>query len=213
MPLIFSRIRNVLFLVSAVSLLCACSTATGPGTRFYVLTPLDPGAALTSDMDRKGTLSVEVASLHLPQYLERPQIVTRSSKNRLELAEYHQWGGNLRKNMMRVLALNLSRLLATPHIVIYPYRPSISTDFRVELEVMRFERDFDGKVRLSAQWRLLSGKDRKPLKTRIAELESTVSSEKGDFEDTISAMSKLFGELSQIIGGAILKQLSERPDN
>jgi uncharacterized lipoprotein YmbA len=205
MPLLFLRIRIVMFLVLAGSFLCGCITTTTPATRFYVLNPLDPGVNLVSEIDRKGALSVEVASLRLPQYLERPQIVTRSGENRLELAEYHQWGGNLRKNMMRVLAQNLSRLLATPHIAIYPNRPTISPDFSLELEVMQFEMDSDRQVRLSAQWRLSSGKDRKPLTTRITDLASPVCQKGEDFEHTVSTMSKLFGELSQIIGSAILE--------
>jgi uncharacterized lipoprotein YmbA len=205
MPLLFLRIRIILFLVLAGSFLCGCIMTTPPTTRFYVLNPLDPGVNLISQIDRKGALSVEVASIRLPQYLERPQIVTRSGENRLELAEYSQWGGNLRKNMMRVLAQNLSRLLATPHIAIYPHRPTISPDFLVEMEVMHFERDSDGQVRLSAQWRLARGKDRKPLTTKITDLTSPVCQKGGDLEHTVSAMSKLFGELSQIIGNAILE--------
>jgi uncharacterized protein len=213
MPLLFLRIRIVLFLLLAGSFLCGCLSTPPPGTRFYVLNPLDPGVNPISEIDRKGALSVEVASLRLPQYLERPQIVTRSSKNRLELAEYRQWGGNLRKNMMRVLAQNLSRLLATPHIAIYPHRPTISPDFRVDLEVMHFERDSDGQVRLSAQWRLSTGNDRKPLTTRISDLASPIVQDGGDFEHTVSAMSKLFGELSQIIGSAIVENVRGRPDS
>jgi uncharacterized lipoprotein YmbA len=213
MPLLFLRIRIVLFFILAGIFLCGCLTTTTPATRFYLLNPLGPGENLTSEIDLKDELSVEVASLRLPQYLERPQIVTRSSKNRLELAEYHQWGGNLRKNMMRVLAQNLSRLLATPHIAISPHRPTISPDFRVELEVMQFERDFDEQVRLSAQWRLSRGKDLKLLTTRITDLASPVSRKKGDFEHTVSAMSKLFGELSQIIGSEILKYVHGRPES
>ncbi|MBW1707611.1 MAG: membrane integrity-associated transporter subunit PqiC [Deltaproteobacteria bacterium] len=211
MPLLFLRIRIVLFLVLAGSFLCSCITTSHPATRFYVLNPLDPGVSLVSEIEQKGALSVEVASLRLPQYLERPQIVTRCSKNRLELSEYRQWGGNLRKNMMRVLARNLSRLLASPHIAIYPHRPTIPPDFRVELEVMQFERDPGGQVRLSAQWRLSSGKNRKPLTTRITDLASPVSLKGGDFEHTVAAMSKLFGELSQIIGSAILEHVHGRP--
>ena len=213
MPLLFLRIRIVLFLVLAGSFLCGCLSTTTSATRFYVLNPLDPGVSPISEIDRKDALSVEVASLRLPQYLERPQIVTRSSKNRLELAEYRQWGGNLRKNMMRVLAQNLSRLLATPHIAIYPHRPITSPDFRVDLEVMHFERDSDGQVRLSAQWRLSGGNDRKPLTTRITELASPIFQKEGDFEHTVSAMSKLFGELSQIIGSAILEYVHGRPES
>jgi uncharacterized lipoprotein YmbA len=200
---------KVLAVILAGMVLCGCSSA--PATRFYVLNPLDPGLHLAADADHKAPLSVEVASLRLPQYLERPQIVTRSSASRVELAEFEQWGGNLRKNMMRVLAQNLSRLLATPHISVSPNSPRVSPDFRVEVEVTKFERDPDGKVRLSAWWRLSGGEDQKPLTTKITDLESPMIPGGPDLEPTVSAMSTLWGELSQRIGQAIWERVQSRP--
>ena len=213
MVISFLRFRLFLVFVLTGSVLSGCMGRTPPATRFYVLNPLDLGSSLVNETDRKDPLSVEVGSLRLPQYLERPQIVTRSSGNRLELAEYRQWGGNLRKNMARVLAKNLSQLLATPNIAISPYRPPAPPDFRVELEVMQFERVSDGRVKLSAQWRLSRGKDLKPLSTRITELASPMLPAGTDMEHTVSAMSTLVGELSQIIGQAILKHVREGADS
>lgn len=208
----FLRIRLIFVFVLAGGFLTACVTTTTPATRFYVLNPLTPDAGLASDAGLNSKLSVEVTSLRLPQYLERPQIVTRSSGNRLELAEFHQWGGNLRKNMMRVLAKNFSRFLATPNITICPHRPSIPPDFLVELEVMQFERDSHGQVRFSTQWRLSRGKDRMPLATHMTDLSSATVSAGPDFEHTVSAMSTLLGELSQIIGREIVKNVNRSPD-
>ena len=111
--------------------------------------------------------------------------------------------------MMRVLAKNLSRLLATPRIVISPHRPPTPPEFRVELEVMRFERDSDNRVKLWVQWRLSRGGDRKPLSTRITELESVAISSESELEHTVSAMSKLVGELSRVIGETILQHAAE----
>tara|TARA_B100000315_G_scaffold252448_1_gene289274 strand:+ start:4674 stop:5309 length:636 start_codon:yes stop_codon:yes gene_type:complete len=204
----FLQIRLSIVFVLAGSFLSGCVTTDTPTTRFYVLNPLDSGVSILSNADQNDSLSVEVASLRLPQYLERPQIVTRSSRNQLQLAEFHQWGGNLRKNMMRVLAKNLSQLLGTTHIAISPHRPPTPSDFLVELEVMQFERDSDGKVRLSAQWRLTRGKDQKPLAIQITNLTSPAIPTDRDFEQTVSDMSSLMGELSQIIGREILKNVN-----
>tara|TARA_B100000959_G_C14772315_1_gene538019 strand:- start:48 stop:683 length:636 start_codon:yes stop_codon:yes gene_type:complete len=197
-----------LVLILAGNFLSGCVTTDTPSTRFYILNPIDSGASLVSKTNRKDSLSVEVASIRLPQYLERPQIVTRSSGNQLKLAEFHQWGGNLRKNMMRVLANNFSQLLSTTHVAISPHRPPTPSDFRVELEVMQFERDSDGKVRLSTQWRLSRGRDQNPLAIQITDLTSEKIHTESDFEQTVSVMSSLMGELSQIISREILKNIN-----
>lgn len=204
---LFLQTRLFLVFMLAGSFLSGCVTADTRSTRFYILNPLDSVASLVSESNQEGSLSVEVASLRLPQYLERPQIVTRSGGNRLKLAEFHQWGGNLRKNMIRVLAKNLSQLLATPNITIGPHRPPTPPDFRVELDVTQFERDSDGQVRLSVQWHLQRGKDQKLLTTRITGLASPTVQTGPNFDQTVSAMSALIGELSQIIGREILDHI------
>jgi uncharacterized lipoprotein YmbA len=206
----FLRTWLVPVFVLAGSFLSGCIATTTTTTKLYVLNPLDSGASLVSKADQKDSLSIEIASLRLPQYLERPQIVTRSGENRLELGEYHRWGENLKKNMVRVLSKNLSQLLATPNIAIAPHHPPTSPDFRVELEVMQFERNSDGHVRLTARWLISRGKDRQPLVTQITDLASPVVHTGPDYALTVAAMNTLFGELSQIIGQEILKQVHER---
>jgi uncharacterized lipoprotein YmbA len=150
-------------------------------------------------------LSVEIAPLRLPQYLNRPQIVTRTGGNELELAEFHQWGGNLAKNMTRVLARNLAQLLATPDIAIFPNRPPAPDGVRIEVEVLQFERAPDDRVHFSAQWRLLKGRDRAPLLTRITDLVSPAVDTTIGLDETVAAMSALLGELSDIIARAALE--------
>lgn len=210
MPFSSSKIGKIAYFLLAGCLLSGCVSSNTPATKFYVLNPLEPGEGLLKNIEQKERLSVEVASLRLPQYLERPQIVTRSTGNRLELAEFQQWGGNLRKNMMRVLAKNLSQLLATPNVFLSPHQPQTPPDFRIDLEVMKFERDPDGKVRLSVQWILSRGQDRKPLTIQMTDLTSQEGQTESDLENTVSSMSALMGELSVIISREILKTIRER---
>ncbi len=204
------RTVKISYTLVAGCLLWGCISSNTPATKFYVLNPLEPGQSLLKDTDPEGPLTVEVASLRLPQYLERPQIVTRSTSNRVELAEFHQWGGNLRKNMMRVLAKNLSQLLATPNVFLSPHQPQSPPDFRIDIEVMKFERDPDGKVRLSVQWILSKGLDRKPLTTRMTDLTGQEEQADSDLETTVSSMSALMGELSVIISREIVNNMRKQ---
>ena len=75
---------------------------------------------------------VVVAAVRLPEYLERPQLVTRSGDNRLQLEEFHQWGGNLGKDLTRVMAENLSLLLGSDAVVAAPHTQRTRPDYRVE---------------------------------------------------------------------------------
>jgi uncharacterized protein len=197
----------LLILIFAI---CSCVKTDAPAVRYYLLTPTIDAKDTHKIPNAGEPLQIEIASLRLPQYLERPQIVSRSSENRLEFAEFHQWGGNLRKNMIRVLAQNLSNLLATPNMVISPHRPLKSPDYRIEIEVMHFEKNSQGRIWFSTRWRLSRGAREEALAANMTDLISDANLKTKDFDHAVSTMSGLMGELSRIIGKAILNQAAGR---
>ncbi len=174
-----------------------------PETRFYILNALPPAEPLRQGGGDDPVL--EIASLTLPQYLERPQIVTRPSANRLDIDEFHRWGGNLRKNLSRVMATNLSRLLATPHVLVVPHLSQDPIDYRLQLEVTGFERGPGNTVRLTANWTLIDMRRNKTALVRFSDLSQSVEDPQ-DMDETVAAMASLLGRLSRQIAEAILAQ-------
>jgi uncharacterized protein len=194
------------FAIAAFALALAVALATGcssvPPVRFYVVTPLaGPAPAARAPGPR-----VVVAAVRLPEYLERPQLVTRSGDNRLQLEEFHQWGGNLAKDLTRVMAENLSLLLGSDAVVAAPHTLRVRPDYRVEIEVLRFERAGDARVHLTAKWWLQRGADGTPLASPTTALESAPLPEAASVELTVAAMSGVYGELSRVIAQAVARQ-------
>ncbi|OOZ41951.1 hypothetical protein BOW53_01930 [Solemya pervernicosa gill symbiont] len=188
---------------SLLGLLLAALVGCGGSTlphRYYVINAA-PAEAASEVVNKQRVL--QVGSLRLPQYLDRPQLVTRHSGNRLAMAEHHQWGGNLRKDMIRVLAKNLSIMLETPHLYIAPQQPSGRLDVRIDVEVMSFEREADGQVAITAQWRLISG-DGSEIETRFTSHKSPVLLSEEDYEGTVAQMSRVFSAMSREIANAII---------
>lgn len=190
--------------------LAGCSRALAPPVRYYVLNPLEPSAEAVADAATP--LSVSLAVLRLPRHLERPQIVTRSTGNRLEVAERSRWGGSLKDNVMQVLARNLSILVPTTDITVAPRLTPAAADFVLEVEVLRFERGEGGRVRLSAMWRLFGGAERKLLVSRVSEMASPPVPLAGTLEPTVAAMGDLLGQLSRRIAESIRQQASAGRD-
>jgi uncharacterized lipoprotein YmbA len=187
-------------LALAAALAAGCASA--PPVRFYVVTPLaDAGPPA-----RAPGPGVVVAAVRLPEYLERPQLVTRSGDNRLRLEEFDQWGGNLAKDLTRVMTENLSLLLGSDAVVAAPHTQRARPDYRVEVEVLRFERAGDARVHLAAKWRLLRGADGSPLASPTTVLASEPLPEAAGVEGTVAAMSGVYGELSRVIAQAISRQ-------
>ncbi len=187
-------------LTLAVALATGCSSA--PPMRYYVVTSLEGTAAAASSPGP----GVVVAGVRLPQYLERPQLVTRSGDNQLQVEEFHQWGGNLAKDLTRVLAENLSRLLRSDAVVAAPHTQRLRPDYRVEVDVLRFERAGDARVYLTAKWWLLRGADGAQLAGPTTTLTSEPLPAAPTFDPTVAAMSRAYGELARAIAQVIAQQ-------
>jgi len=176
--------------------LSGCLGGSSPAVRFYVLSPIAP---VDGTPPSEKPLAVEISTVHLPQYLDRPHIVTRSGDNRLKILQSHQWGGNLRKDMVRTLAVNLSQILNTPNVTIAPHRSSTQADYRVSIEVIKFEKDTDGHVRLSAQWQITAGIERTVLVTQITALSRESPAAADNYDEVVAMMSQQYGELGKLI--------------
>ncbi len=191
-------------------------------SRFYVLTSTagaGPGGQSPSARDG---VAIGVGPVTLPQYLDRPEIATRDSQNKLNLAEFDQWGGRLQDNFARVLAENLAALLETDRVSIFPWKLNTPVDYQVEVNVRRFEADPDGNVVLQARWVISRGSDGEVLtmsksgiggagksdlgKPQFSAEPSTPETRKIDYDALVGDMSRAVEALSRDIAAAIEDQ-------
>jgi uncharacterized lipoprotein YmbA len=206
--------RRILLNALALSpLLYACST-TSP-TRFYVLSAIGDKAE-----GAPANVSVGVGPISLPQYLDRPQIVTRLGSNQLVVGEFDQWGGQLDDNVARTLAGNLSILLQTDRIQLYPWKDAESLNYAVAVDVINFEQDVDGSSLLDVYWSLVDARGekvklrrhasyREPGGTPITEAQARNQggllgdNKSRPYDGVVAAMSRNLGALSRDIAKVI----------
>jgi len=202
----WTHVNNTFILLISACLMSGClgGGATTP-IRYYLLDPTDYSNA---ELMAVRPLSIEIIDLHIPQYLERFNIATRSSESRLEFSENNQWGENLRKNLLRSMARNLSKLLSTIDIGTPLNRTSSLPDYRVQIHIEQFEQDIDKKIKLVARWQLSDGSQSGSLGVFSAELQSQQTIEEENYDQMVSMMRQLFGELSERIAETIISQES-----
>ncbi len=189
--------KTFLVLTCVLLGLTGCAGSADP-TRFYVLGPV--AAPPTTNAASNGRdLRVGIRNVELPRYLERPQIVTRASANRLELAEYHQWGAPLRLTVPTLLAENLVRLLPSEQVQVFPWARAFAPDAQVLVEVTRLEGAIGGESVLAARWRIL-GRAGDEIGVGTSRFTETSG---GDYESLVAAQSRLFGSLSRDIAEGV----------
>jgi uncharacterized lipoprotein YmbA len=192
-------------LVATVLLGCVAAGCLGGGrgrpTRYFTLdTPPPPDPPLPAS-----SLVVGLGPVTLPDYLERPQLVTRAAEFEVDLHDGERWGEPLREAFFRSLAVGLSRNAGTRRIVPYPWSRTVPIDAAVRVYVQRFERMPDGEVELAARYFIdVPGRDEPSAGREVRLREPTTGDEA---EATVAAMSRVAGALSREIAADVRRAL------
>lgn len=200
--------RKGLAIAAAVILagcsLAGCSSILAPRpdvSRFFILTAAEPGVQPTGVALRR--VMIGLGPVRLPAYLDRSEIVTRIESNRLELSDRDKWAEPLESNFRRVLAKDLAAGMMNAQVVQFPWYATTRLDYKVEVNVDRFERDASGNTHLIARWTIRDGATDQLLAQRDSSFsESAKTSAMGD---SVAAMSNDIEDLSVRIASEMQK--------
>jgi uncharacterized lipoprotein YmbA len=181
----------------ALLLLGACVTGTSAPSRFYVLHPVAATETELQPAPVERCLAIGIGPLELPAYLDRPQIVTRLSHNELKLAEFDKWAEPLRDNLIRVVAENISSLLCTEPITIFPWKSYTRIDYQVAIEIVALDGKLGDKASMTARWSILEGEDKNPLWLKRSSYSESVDG--SGYPAFVAAQSRLVEALSREI--------------
>ena len=184
-----------------------------------MLTPIPEAAGRGGDI-AGGGISVGIGPVVFPQFLDRPQLVTRDGTNRLDVDEYNRWGGAVQDDFLRVWGENLAHLLGTSRIVVFPSETRMPIDFRVTAEVVSFEGTPNREALLKVRWAVMDSYLERALAVREdvyrcpvsaasvpAPTASTASdkyqSVAADSEAVVAAMSRCLGDFSRDVAAVV----------
>jgi len=189
----------VLILGLLLAVLSGCATSSP--ARFYLLSSLDTTSPEMKPPADERCFSIGIGPIRIPDYLDRPQIVTQGASGEIALAEFDRWGEPVKDNLIRVLAKNLSVLLCTNTIAFFPWRGGIPIDYRIEMEVLRLDGSLGGNASLEAWWMILSGDGKRMLLAKKSKFTEVVSGQ--DYRSLVAAKGRALGHLSRDIAAAI----------
>lgn len=169
-----ARAARSFALLLVLALAASACVNIGPGTPpqapTYVLAPTVPATRL----DASG-VAVGLGPVTIPGYLDRNEMVSREAANQLHIDSRHGWGAPLDEEVQRVLGENLSRLLASERVVVWPWSRHREIAVRVPVRVLQFEPVAGKGVVLVAHWELLSPDATRVLFTRQSEIVEPVA--------------------------------------
>ena len=183
-----------------VFLLAGCSSS--PAVRYYTLNTLPEMQQGNTGVVAADNIAIGLGPVEFPKSLDRPQIVTRESQNRIEVSEFHRWASSLQQDFSRVLAKNIAVLLPASRVAVYPWGDQFSPNYRVRLDVEQFDGVLAEHVLLNVTWSVVDkeGVDELVVKNNI--IKEAVA-DKG-YEALVAAESQALANLSrEIVAGIV----------
>ncbi len=187
-------IRPLLLISALMAAALGCGRPS-PVVTFHTLSPLSQPAAA------QRPLALEIMPVQLPELLQRSQIVVLSSQGTHRLAPSHRWGNTLEKDLQRVLAENLSALLGSPSVVLYPEGTRTQATHRISLEVSQCDGTPGRTLLFRAIWMITRLDTGRVAVLKRTSLEEAVAG--ATIEDLVSAHDRLLERLSAEIAEAL----------
>ena len=193
-------------LVGAVVLAFLAGCGSTQPSRYYLLSGSGGGSGAggtTGACTDPGDPIIGLGPFTWPEYLNRPQIVTRKSDTELHLAEFDRWAEPLPASFLAALVEDVVTRIGSERVVAFPWsgRPQIGC--RVRGEVTRFDADAGGEAVLIVRW-LVSGGSENPGTTRRTRYQSSATP--GDYASIAAALREtvsLFGaDVAVACGGS-----------
>jgi len=187
---------HVVILILALAVCLSACAGKSASSKFYVLNSL-PQPALSAGEG----IVIGVFPVSMPDYLDRPQIVTRVSENELKLDEFSRWAEPLKDSFTRALVQNLSTILNTAKVIKTTQSTGSLMSLQVAVEVVQFDGALGGDVVLIAKWGLFEADGKKLLLGKGSTFKEPTGA--ATYEALVAAESKAVAALSREIAEAI----------
>lgn len=134
--------------LGALAVLGGC--ASSPAPSYFTLEtgmPRQPAPGLTPSM--------AITRVALPELIDRPQLVVRMADNQVRILDAQRWAEPLRRQIPRLLADELGRLLGSERVFAAPLDGvGGDADFRLRLDIQRLEARSGSGADVDVLWHL-----------------------------------------------------------
>ena len=187
--------------ISMIAFINTGCVGTSPPSKYYLLNSITESVEMPKAAADTQALKIGIGPIHLPKYLDRPQIVMRTDDNRTQVSQFDRWAEPLEDNFYRVMTENLALLLNTVYLHTYPWYNRVKVDYQVSVHVYRFDLTAGKEAGLNANWRVLSGSDRSILVQKNSIICRKIGSQ--EFTQNVAALNATLEDLCREIADTI----------
>jgi uncharacterized protein len=167
--------------------------SSSPVPRFYTLHST-VNFAETAKLDIAPKLIIGIGPVEVPEYQNRPQIVTRNKEGLLTFAQFERWGESLDSGIGGLILENLTEIFPQADFQIFPCNFSIPLDYQVMVNIVQLESQLDKDVFLTTQWTIIDSRTKEMLLTKRSQIRQEINPH--TYSGLAQALSKACSALS-----------------
>lgn len=179
-------------LILSAATLAGCAS---PTPRYYVLSAPEQPAV-------KGAYSVAVGPVTVPESVDRAQLVLRTGANEVTIAEQSRWAESPKTGIPRVIAANLAQALGDVYVWAYPQGAGGEPDYRVAVDIQRFESAPGDAATVEALWTVSAAKA-KGAAQRSGHSFAREAVQGKDYDALVAAHGRALASISRDIAEAV----------
>jgi uncharacterized lipoprotein YmbA len=117
---------------------------------------------------------IGMGPIKLPEYLDRPQMVTKDKEGILKFDEFNRWGESLDLGIARLLREDLTVFLPRGNLTLYPWNSSIAVKYQVVAEVVQLDSELDKNMFFVVQWTVIDVQNSKAIIIKRSEFHKAI---------------------------------------
>ncbi len=176
------------------------SVQNSPTPRFYLLggTDADQGS---KKLDITPGVLIGVGPVKVPEYQERPQIVTRDKNHMLKFAQFDRWAETLDLGFTRLIGEGLAVKLPEAKFTLYPWNSNLAVKYQVVVEIVQLDSQLDKDLFLVAQWLVIDVQNSKTIIIKRSEFRQAIIPQ--DYSGLVKTLNTVSSALSSQIAQAL----------
>jgi uncharacterized protein len=198
-----SASRRACLLTGPVLLVAALAACSSPPAQYYRL------AAIPGAISGDAPFTVGVRSISIPGYLDQDGIAKNTGDYQFGVYGNELWADRLADMLQAVMVQDLAQRLPTAMVIGSGGSIGVSSDVLIEINVLRFDPDSTGKIILTAQIAIKSGRTRVLWTTRT--FEDSATPDNAGVPDIVAKMSLLWAAMADQVAGLIVEYRASQP--
>jgi uncharacterized lipoprotein YmbA len=181
----------------------ALASCTSPNPNYYRL------GATSGPTVTGGPPTVEVRSISIPGYLDRPGIVKRAGDFSLDIHTNDIWAEPLADMLQATLVQDLGQRMPGTTVISSAGSIGANANLLIETNVMRFDPNPDGTMTLQAQVAVRNGESLQIIVTRT--IQESGPAREPVVANIVASMSTLWGDAANDIAALLVQTWAQLP--